>query len=177
MFQMSEMERMLVDNSTFKPERPTFWMPNPVDLAASRISSNDGAASAPTIIESPAPDLVPATMARTFAPTATGRAAKGELEAQVKEACDVWLIDHPTMPQRQARPCTPPWVSEEIGHKYGIKNPSVGAIDAVWKRWALIGFAVIEKKPTRFVKYTEEGIRLTLEGCKERARRQKRSSQ
>jgi len=49
---------------------------------------------------------------------------------------------------------------------------SPGAIDAVLKRWALNGFATMEKKPTRFTGFSTIGKQLGLE---EFLRRQKRS--
>jgi hypothetical protein len=85
----------------------------------------------------------------------------------VKTACDVWLVESYSFP------CTPAWLAEEIAAAQAIKAPSVGAISAVFERWIKLGFAVIEKKPTRFVSYTDEGIKLGLEGLKARSKRTK----
>jgi hypothetical protein len=104
----------------------------------------------------------------SFTPTPTGRAARGELEAWVKEQTDIWAVEEYTFP------CTPQWVAEEIGYDKGITAPSVGAVDAVFKRWEALGFATIERKPTRFTKYTEDGLKLGLEGLKRRAKMQKK---
>jgi hypothetical protein len=123
------------------------------------------------MVESPAPDIVPPTVARSYAPTATGRAARGELEGWVKEVCDIWLIEGYQML------CTPAWISEEIASAQGIKAPSVGAISAVFERWVKLGFAVVQKKPTRFIAYTEEGKRVGLEGLKIRAKQQAKRKQ
>lgn len=167
MFEMSGMERILVDKSEYAPHR-TWWMPSDEPLAP---LSNSEPASTPVLVESPAPGIVPPSLRRPFAPTATGRAARGELESWVKDACDVWLID------QEQYPCTPAWISEEISRTQGIREPSVGAITAVFNRWEKLGFAVIGRKPTRFIKYTEDGVRLGLEKMKEQAKRKKRLHQ
>lgn len=168
LFELSDMDRTAVNNSSYAPPERTFWMPSIEDRVVMRESSTNGPATAPTRIESPVPDTVPATLVRAYAPTPSGRSARGELESWVKETCDVWLVE------KVATPCTPTWISVEIGRSQGIKDPSVGAIAAVFDRWTRIGFALVEKKPTRFVKYTEEGIRLTLQGCYERERLSKK---
>jgi hypothetical protein len=104
----------------------------------------------------------------TFGPTPTGRAAKGELEAWVDEQCRIWIIDKPGVP------CTPAFLSEQIAKDQAINPPSVGAISACFERWMKLGYAVIEKKPTRFVKYTDEGVRLGLERMKHNAKQSRR---
>jgi hypothetical protein len=165
MFSMTNTERIAVNNSKYEPASHAWIMPDWDELALARLSSNPVAATAPGVIKSELPDEIPATVSREWTPTPTGRAARGELESQIKWACDVWMVD------KDPEFCTLSHVSEEIGKHYGIRPPSLGAIDAAWKRWVLIGFANIATKPIRFESYTEEGIKLTLEGCKERARR------
>lgn len=167
MFALAEMDRMAVDNSGYVPERADFYMPSLEELALARISSSPDRTTPPALLESELPDQIPATNAREWTPTPTGRAARGELEYQIKWACDVWMVD------RDPEFCTPKHVSEEIASKFGIRPPSVGAIDAAWNRWVLIGFAIKGTKPTRFLGYTEEGINLTLKGCKERFKLEK----
>ena len=170
MFGMAEMERQIVDNSGYAPETNLFKMPTFAERAAASASFTATQPDTPPVIESPAPDYVPPTLARTFAPTPSGRAARGELATWVKTECDIWVIDQP------GYHCTPPYVAEHIAKTQGFgRPPSVGAVDAVFKRWEAVGFAVIERKPTRFVKYTEDGVKLGLEGCIERAKREKKS--
>lgn len=164
MFEMSDMERILVDKSEYKAPERTFWMPSDDPDYWKPSPSNGDSITAPVLVESPAPDAVPATLRRAFAPTATGRAARGELELWVKEACDVWIVE------KYDFNCTPAWLAEEIGRAKAIKDPSVGAISAVFERWVKLGFAIIEKKPTRFLRYTEDGVRLGLEQMKARAK-------
>ena len=126
---------------------------------------------APRVEESPLPDAVPATIVRAFNPTASGRAAPGELELWVKQHCDIWLVE------AERFPCTPAYLSEEIGKAQGIKPPSVGAITAVFQRWVKIGFAEIGAKPARFLKYTDDGVKLGLEGCKVRHKAKRKAAE
>ena len=162
LFEMSGMERVLQDNPEYHVPKADYWMPSLEDRVASFM------ASAPTpvrYIESPAPDLVPATIERTYTPTATGRSARGELESYVKKACDDWLVD------AEGNVCSPAYIARQAARMMGIaKDPSQGAINAVLERWVSLGFAVVEKKPTRFVRYTEDGVRLGLDAMKIRAK-------
>jgi hypothetical protein len=162
LFAMTESERILVETSGYVAPARTYWMPS--DEPDIVLSSPNGTTT-PVIIESPAPDRVPASMVRDFGPTPTGRAARGELESWVKHHCDIWLVDEP------GEPCTPSYLAAEISHDQGITPPSVGAISAVFERWVKLGFAVVEKKPTRFVRYTEDGIKYGLEKMKSDAKR------
>lgn len=165
LFAMTGKERILVTVTAYHPPERTFWLPSDDPVP---VLSSPRDATPPVLVESPAPDRVPATIARTFDPTPSGRAARGELEAWVKQHCDIWLIDEP------GTPCTPTYLGEEIARDMGITPPSVGAISAVFDRWVKLGFAVCEKKPTRFVRYTEEGVRIGLDAMKAQAKRAKR---
>lgn len=171
MFQMSEMPRLLVENPEYHPPHREFWMPSDDPNYGLTPLSSDEDTDTRLAVESPAPDIVPPSVGRSYAPTATGRAARGELESWVKEVCDVWLIEKYQML------CTPAWISEEIADMQAIKPPSVGAISAVFERWVKLGFANIAKKPTRFLNYTEEGKSLGLEALKIRAKRIKKRTQ
>lgn len=165
LFAMTDAERIVVDSSGYRLPERTYWMPSDEPLPP---RSTDGGTVTHEYVESPAPDTVPASIRRGFTPTPTGRAARGELEQWVKDECDVWLIDKP------GEPCTPKYLAGEIARSQAIPPPSVGAISAVFERWVKLGFAVIDKKPTRFVKYTEDGIMLGLDAMKERAKRSKK---
>jgi len=171
MFAMAEMERQLVDNSGYSPDHGGFTMPTLEERAHLAALSRAVGPSRPVVEESPAPGLVPASIVRPYAPTATGRAAPGELESWVKKQCDIWLVE------QEQFPCTPAWLSEQVGKDQGIKPPSVGAITAIFIRWQKLGFAEIATKPARFVKYTPDGIRLGLEGCKLRAKQQRKNAE
>jgi hypothetical protein len=165
LFRMSGKDRIEpVVNPEWAPEPREFWLPSD-DWNAAQPISRDAATPAPVRVESPAPDLVPATTVHTFSPTPTGRAARGELESWVKVKCDEWLIENYKML------CTPAWLAEEIAYDQAIKAPSVGAISAIFDRWVKLGFARVAKKPTRFLGYTDEGRELGLDGLKARAKR------
>lgn len=164
MYKMSEMPRVLVNNSGYEPELGGFRIPS----AEERVALHGSSSSTPAItlpdiertVATPE-DRLPAMMRRDYAPTPTGIAARGELESWVKDQCDAWLVE------TEEFPCTPPYLSKEIAKAVGLgKAPSVGAISSVFDRWEKIGFAEIQRKPTRFVKYTEQGIKVGLDGLK-----------
>lgn len=171
MYSMSNMDRVAVNHSAYVPDDGGFVKTWTVAPSTYVDSSTPTLPDTPVWIQSPVPAAVPPTMVHVYAPTSTGRAARGELESQVKEACDVWRVDVADPTTWRGQPCTPSYVSEEITKKHGIKPPSVGAIDAVFKRWMKIGFAVIHPKPTRFICYTPRGIELGLEGIKAKYQR------
>jgi hypothetical protein len=166
---MTETERILHDNPEYVHPERAFWLPD--DDPESWHSIPREEEKTPVYQESPVPDAVPPTLVKEFTPTTTGRAARGELESWVKEQCDIWLIEG------YQRKCTPVWIAEQIGLDKGIKEPSVGAIGAVFDRWVKLGFAVIEKKPTRFIQYTPDGVRLGLDRMKDQAKRRNRLAQ
>jgi hypothetical protein len=105
---------------------------------------------------------------RTFDPTPSGRAARGQLEDQVLEVVTEWNIDPGT------DLCTPTFVAWDIARFNQIEEPSTGAIGAVFDRWQEYGFAVIERKPVRFMGFTEEGEQRGLEYMKAKYKREKR---
>lgn len=171
MFEMSGKERQLVDNSGYVVDSGRFKMPTQEERMAAIAASMTTATRTATVIESAAPGVTPPTLARSFTPTATGRAARGELASWVKAECDEWLVEQP--PDR----CTPVFIAEGIAKRQGfVKPPSVGAVDAVLKRWVTFGFAKVEKKPTRFVGYTDEGVRLGMEGCVDKWKRTRKAA-
>lgn len=165
MFRDSGQPRTVVDNSGYQREMIHFDMPAPVIVEAAPILSNVPRELPPDTLESVAPGIVPPVRPHLWTPTPSGRAGRGELEAQVNDACTAWLVD------QERQPCTPKYLSEEIARKHGIKPPSVGAIDAVFKRWEEIGYAKIERKPTRFDSFTENAVKFGLEELKRRSKR------
>lgn len=165
MYEMAGEPRILVNNSTWKPAN-VFVMPSLEPLSA--VSSNSVGIVARPVVESPAPGIVPAAIARPFVPTTTGRAGRGELEAWVRSVTDVWAVEKDAV-------CSVGYISREIGRTKGIEPPSQGAIQNVLYRWKELGFATIETaRPMRFLGYTEEGIRFGLENLKARAKRSKK---
>lgn len=167
MFEMMGMERYVEQNPEYVPDKATYVMPTLEERVALSIERR----STPSIvIQSPAPDHVPATVARSFQPTASGRSGRGELELRVKQTCDQWVIDKPE------ESCTPQWISDQIASKESIKAPSVGAINAIFERWTKLNFALIGRKPVRFIGYTDEGVKHGLDGLKIRAKMQRNNS-
>lgn len=160
MFKVSEMDRIPVDNSKYIPDKPVLVMPTINELVTERLSKDDT-----IVIEDPAPEIVPRRVIRQYGNTPSGRAKTGQLEDEVNKVCSDWSVDAPS------ELCTPKYISETIAREVGIKAPSVGAIHAVFERWAKMGYATVGTKPARFVGYTPEGIELGLEGCKQKFKR------
>jgi hypothetical protein len=109
------------------------------------------------------------TVEPVFHATPTGRRARGQLEYDVLKICDDFAHD-----VYEWEYCTPKNVAEEIGKMHATEPPSTGAINAVWDRWEKLGFAVQDKKPSRFVKFEIDGSIQTLDMLKIRARRDKK---
>lgn len=168
MFEMMGMERFIDQNPEYSPEIHTFIMPTLEERVALSIERRTIPA---VVIESPSPEHVPATVARAYEPTESGRAGRGQLELWVKQTCDRWVLDQPE------ESCTPQWLSDQIAASQEIKPPSVGAINAVFDRWTKLNFALIGRKPVRFIGYTDEGVKLGLDALKLRAKLQKPSQQ
>lgn len=160
LYKMTEKQRELVNKSDYKTPPRQFWMPadDPDYFVTPRSTSND--IVAPVVLESPDDTRVPALLRRTFAPTASGRLARGELETMVHMVTNVWVIEE------YGFPCTPQWIAEEIASDHAIPAPSTGAITAVLEKWVNLKFAVVERKPLRFVSYTPTGISMGLEKMK-----------
>jgi len=110
-----------------------------------------------------------ATSEPRFAPTATGRRARGQLEYDVLTVCDEYVHD-----VYEWTECTPKLVAERIGKMNETEPPSTGAINAVWDRWEKIGFAVQGKHPSRFEFFQMDGSIQTLEMLKARIKQSRR---
>lgn len=165
LYSMMQRPRQYHDMSGYEQPHNPYKMPSLEERAAMHAQKSSGLDDRESVvIESPMPEVIPSTLVKTFNATATGRAARGELESWVRAFCDEYLVE------KYPEPCTPKFVAEKVGKAQGINPPSQGAVDAVFARWANIGFAVIEKKPTRFVGYTPDGIKLGLEAMKLRER-------
>jgi hypothetical protein len=162
-----------------KAEREKFVMPDPV-LARFNGLFIPGGGILPLDDEDPVTGLEPATLGTlpeatpapvvpAFAPTPTGRRARGQLEADVLKVCQDFV--HNVFDWEI---CTPKLVAEEIGHRYAIEPPSTGAIDAVWNRWQELGFAWRDRKPSRFSGFVGPSEYTYLEGLKVSKKRQAR---
>lgn len=161
LFSMTGTERILVDSSGYVPEPNEFWHPSDdPDYVSSIGDPVDGPLD---------PQGAPVSDARagggrSYAPTPTGRAARGQLESWVHAAFQVWLVDSDGQ-------FTPNYVQDAIKRTEAVEA-SVGAIDAVFKRWEKIRFATMEKKPTRLTGLTPEGQTLGLERLKAKLKRE-----
>lgn len=169
MFEAAGQTRIAVDNSGYEAEPHTFLLPERTILAAPSILSSPAPVDTPDVLESVAPGHVPPVRRASYGPTSSGRAARGELEHQVNQTCITYSVEEYRVH------CTPQFVSQEIAKTYGIKEPSTGAVDAVFKRWEQIGYAEIGRKPTRFIKFTEKGVELGLDRMKEQAKHQNKA--
>lgn len=154
LYKMTDTPRVLVENPEYMPLVNTFWMPSPEDYAsvpeaAPDVDEKGGVLVAPKVV----------------AVTPTGRTNRGGLEYLVQRECLLWL-DQPA-----ATHCTPRYLSDEIARTEKMKAPSLGAVDAVLKRWVACGYAIVEKSPTRFVGLTEEGRAKGLEHMKALAKK------
>jgi len=185
MYEMAGMEREPAEYSpeysahlaeqSLKTEQMLDSLPNYVSVYAPL--SNAGGTIPPASDEGPGAGSVdsatdtPAPVAgHAFAPTPTGRRARGQLEYDVLLVC----IDFANNVFDWSD-CTPKNVSEEIGRRYKIEPPSTGAINAVWDRWERLEFADQAKKPSRFVKFrVDNPSAATLDVIKARAKRAKK---
>lgn len=155
MMEMAQMERVPQVNPEYKAPERTYWMPedepNYTPDAASEFTATG--------------DLSPEVIERKVGTTASGRTERGGLEFLVQRECLAWFLDqHPPI-------CSPAYLSREIARIEGIKEPSQGAIGAVFNRWELNGYAEIGRKPTRFVQLTELGKANGLDWCKAQAKK------
>lgn len=180
MFELANMERVVIENPEYNPPHQTYWMPRPEDYAPVAVPSTvpgtgtpPDVEGMPTVPPSVAAAVAPATV-RTFEPTQSGRTAKGQLELWVKMVCDMWLMDDIDSKMK----LTPQFISECCLNEIPDcdRAPSPGAVDAVLKRWEKIGFCVYEKKPSRFTGYTDDGKKYGLDSLKSRAKRATKSA-
>lgn len=95
----------------------------------------------------------PVPSSRTFSPTPTGRAARGQLEEQVRVSLKQYqaFVSMGTI--------TPAFLSKAIDKE---KPPSQGAVAAVLERWEKKGLIEIARKPLRVGKVTSLGERILL---------------
>lgn len=87
-----------------------------------------------------------------FQPTPTGRAARGELEENVRRVVKTLHLNFPEG-----------MTTDNIGAMIDRQNPpSTGAVHAVITRWESQGFCTTERRPFRIVSITERGERVIL---------------
>jgi hypothetical protein len=173
MFEMSGMERLPQENPEYKPPTRDLWLHNLLEDMGTPIPSIVAPDNVPPVLEGATVATVvtpsgplPTVVRTEYRPTASGRTARGELEFWVKRCCDYFVLGDIDTKLK----LTPQRISQMIADDEGIKAPSTGAIDAVFKRWEKLGFAEIGRKPTRFIGYTEDGVRYGLDGLKRKVK-------
>jgi hypothetical protein len=170
MFKMAEMPRQLIENPEYIPEKVHFDIMDYMKTSDEAVPFSPLATSGPDGVEGHAPDAPrPAAAPLAARRTDTGRAARGGLEAQVWEQCQVFAAG--------GIEATPKVLADLIADKYKIPTPSTGAIGAVFNRWEKIGFAKQGKKPIRFLGFTGEGTWQELEVIKAKAKRTRKQTQ
>lgn len=103
------------------------------------------------------------------------RAAKTELESEVKKVTDSFVTGELTLGDGEH--LTPHRIAKQIKEARGAdKSPSTGAVSSVLQRWESYGFATVSEKPKAFLDYTEAGREKGLSAMKAAAREAKRAS-
>lgn len=130
-------------------------------------------ATPPNGAQDPTSAPAPVVPVPSFAPTPTGRRARGQLEYDVLAVCIDFAAN-----VYEWEICTPKLVAERIGKINETEPPSTGAINAVWDRWEKLGFAVQDKKPSRFVEFSVMmPSPAVLERLKNQRKREKKRTQ
>lgn len=167
-----------------REQRHQFVSPSPFDIDPVDGLSSSGGTDTPLGDEDPvavpvrdaAAPLSPGrrvTPEPVFAPTPTGRRARGQLEYDVLQICMEYAAN-----VYDWEYCTPKLVAERIGKMNDTEQPSTGAINAVWDRWERLEFAIQDKKPSRFVRFVPENPSpAVLDMIKARTKRDKRRTQ
>lgn len=157
MFELMGMERKLMSNPEYSPDMGNFIMPDPFDHSLETPHRERRGPLAPDRVRTGPINSDRILSGEVFAPTVSGRRAKGQLEYQVLEACNKAVTNWP-----EEIEITPKRIAEYIANREGIELPSTGAIDAVWNRWVKMLFAEKGSKPVRFLGFTN-GTTQTIE--------------
>lgn len=174
--------RSEADREAFKAAQPQFDMSYIKDFRQARviIQLPDNAAEAAPSLEDLDGGEVKVAVASIIPPNPTvqldpdwtpgKQRVKGQLEYEVKLACDAWVLGaYPDIPTLK-----PHNIAQLISSE---KPPSTGAIVNVLLAWGEIGFAITETSPHRFVSYTQAGIQLGIGPLRERREMTTASSQ
>ena len=149
MFESMGMERKLMSNPEYSPDMGNFIMPDPFDETLEKPFVKKGGPIDTERVGTQGLNSDRILSGEVFAPTVSGRRAKGQLEYQVLEACNKAVVNWP-----EEIEITPKRIAEYIANREGIEPPSTGAIDAVWNRWVKMKFAEKGSKPVRFLGFT-----------------------
>lgn len=172
MFKLAGLPREPQQNPEYLHKDSNFWLPGDDDDTTAAILSNSGGTSPHLDNESAVVAQQEPVVTPSYAPTPTGRKARGELESQVWSVCNDFVAGVFEWPL-----CLPKLVSEEIGKRTQDEPPSTGAINAVWERWVKLDFCLTGKKPLRFVAFAvEDHSWSALMRVKARYKREKKRS-
>lgn len=170
MFKMAGEPRVgRMPNPKYVREPSPFLPPKQLDLRAGDTRSNGDHPDTLLGPENATHGVLDRVAGRAFALTPTGQRARGQLEYEVLSICKQFndkVFDWDM--------CITKYVAEAID-----KNdpPSTGAISAVWDRWAAMRFAMIGKKPIRFLGFTNSnGTAEELDAVKSELKRKKARS-
>ncbi len=143
MFELAGQERVgRLPNPKYIPERSPFVMPEQTLSTGTITSSNIDHTDAPLGPQIATAGVLDRLAGRSFGLTPSGIRARGQLEYEVLAVCRAF--DNKVYDWDM---CVTKNVAEAIDK---ADPPSSGAIQAVWERWARIGFATYAKKPLRF---------------------------
>jgi hypothetical protein len=172
MYKVAGLPRETFDNPEYAPHINSFYMPQPgIDYAIPIALSTEAESNGPHRDSAPATVTSPATATlagRSFDPTPSGRLARGELESQVLEVVNGWLIDSGGFT------CTVYFIQNEIARVQHEDPPSTGAISNTLRRWGKWNFAVIQEHPLQLIGLTEEGRKQGLPALKYKAKVRRR---
>lgn len=157
MFEMAGRERLPQENPEYVPYQRDFWMP-----------SDDPTYRMPDA----APDVV--TSEDKLEVTASGRVRKGGLEIAVQKVVLAWLEDADLGTRIVGLAVKD--ISDRVYENEGAaleKPPSLGAVDAVLKRWDGYGYVLLGHKPTRVIGLTPDGKENGLDWCRARSKKEK----
>lgn len=103
------------------------------------------------------------------------RRPRGWLADDVKAVCDLYVTGELQIAENKT--LTPHRAASAVMKIDGLsKAPSTGAVQAVFKRWEKIGFAIFARDPFAFIDYSEEGKLLGLRGVQDRRKAERSDS-
>lgn len=138
--------RTFADNPAYIPDRGNFVLPEPLVVSDSTVLSNHSGTEGHADPQGPSRAIADPVAGVSFAPTESGRRARGQLEYEVLAVCRRWLAD-----EFDWVACYPKFIVEVIDKN---EPPSTGAVAAVFARWEKMGFAEYQHKPIAFLKFT-----------------------
>lgn len=91
---------------------------------------------------------------KTFAPTSSGHAARGELEEKVRQVFKKLFVTPAGIEMVKTFGMSPASIATAVNPE---KTPSDGAVYAILDRWEKKGYVMLERKPFRLIEFTDRG--------------------